>query len=263
MNPRSDSAAPFGRHLKIWRSQRGLSQLELAHRTEISQRHISFIETGRSRPKAQVIHRIAEALEIPLRERNLLLQSAGLPPVFEEKPLSDDALGPFRRAIDHILEGHEPYPAFVINRWWEVVDANQAGRRFSPLDGEASVTTIDLFLAPGPWRDSMENFAEVAWVFLQRMQREVAEAGQDDRLEALLQKAQEYLKDVPKPLDNDCSELVLCPRFRIGDQVLSTISMMSRFGSAREITLDELRVELLFPGDAAAEAFFHQVAEAQ
>jgi len=254
------SPTPFGRHLKLWRAQRGLSQLALAHRAEVSQRHLSFIETGRSRPKAKIVHRIAEALDIPLRERNALLEAAGLPATFQEKPLSDSSMAPFRQAISSMLESHEPFPAFVINRWWEIVDANQAGRRLSPGLAETGLTTVDLFLGPGPWRDRMENFAEVAWIFLERMQREIADTGKDARLKALVERAREYLKDVPRPAENQGSDLVLCPRFRMNGQTLSTVSMIARFGATREITLEELRVELLFPGDPAADAFFRQAA---
>ena len=258
--PVSDS--PFGRHLRSWRRQRGLSQLELALQAEVSQRHISFIETGRSRPKRAMVHRVAEALDVPLRERNVLLEAAGLPPTYPERPLSDAALSPFRAAIERLLTGHEPYPAWVINRWWEVVDANLAGQQMWPPTAETGLTAVDLFLGPGPIREMIENFAEVAWLFLRRMRREVAQAGRDERLDALLERAEGYLEEVPVPPESETSDLVLCPRLRIGNQVIKTLSMVSRFGSTREVTLDELRVELLFPADETAEAFFRDTAKA-
>ena len=253
------AVSPFGRHLRLWRKRRGLSQLELAHRAEVSQRHLSFIETGRSRPKQDVVHRVAEALAVPLRERNTLLEAAGLPARFAERQLSDEILAPFRDAIGRILKSHEPYPAYVINRWWEVVDANRAGSQFWPKSSETGLSSVDYFLAPGPGREMIENFSEVAWLFLRRMRREIAEAGPDPRLEALLERAEAYLEDVPRPSATQAagsSDVVLCPRLRIGDRVIRTITMVARFGSAREVTLDELRVELVFPGDAEAEAFF-------
>jgi transcriptional regulator with XRE-family HTH domain len=133
MAERAMSATAFGRQLRLWRSWARLSQLELALRASLSQRHLSFIETGRSRPGTDVVLRIAEALEIPLRDRNRLLESAGLGPHYPEVELTDLVSAPFRAAVAHLLEAHEPYPAFVLNRWWDVVDANRAARQLSSL----------------------------------------------------------------------------------------------------------------------------------
>lgn len=252
------AATAFGRHLKQWRRHRGLSQLELAVRTDMSQRHISFIETGRSRPGRDVIHRIAEALEIPLRERNALQAAAGLAPSYPEVPLTDGAAAPFRDAVRKMLEAHEPYPAYVVNRWWDVVGANPAGLRLFPPAGDGPVNAVDAFLGPGPFRDMIENFSAVAWVFLRRLRRDVANAGPDERLQELLERAESYMAAVPPGDDDPGSELVVCPRLRVGDRLIRTVSMVARFGNAREVTLDELRVELIFPGDAEAEAFFRQ-----
>ena len=253
----------FGRHMKQWRRQRGLSQLELSVRADVSQRYLSFIETGRSRPRGDVVQRVAEALEIPLRDRNILLEAAGLAPRYPELPLSDEASAPFRNAIRSMLESHEPYPAYVINRWWELIDANAAGRRFFPQTGDGPINLVDATLGPGPTRDTIENFSAVGWLFLRRMRREVADSGPDERLHELLERAEAYMKDVP--VDDGGgpgSELVVCPQIRIGEQVIKTVAVVARFGTAREVTLDELRVELVFPLDEEAEAFFRQSAQA-
>ena len=109
----------FGHYMKQWRRQRGLSQLDLAVRADVSQRHVSFLETGRSRLGENVVHKVAEALQVPLRDRNILLEAAGLASAYPEISLADEAAAPFYAAIRRILESHEPYPAFVINRWWE------------------------------------------------------------------------------------------------------------------------------------------------
>jgi transcriptional regulator with XRE-family HTH domain len=254
-------ATAFGRYLKQWRRQRGLSQLDLAMRAELSQRYISFIETGRSRPGSQVVHKVAEALEIPLRERNAMLVAAGLATAYPEMPLSDNGIAPFRHAIQRMLEAQEPYPAYVINRWWDVVDANAAGyRMFRPV-GDDPVNAVDILFGPGPFRDVVENFAAVAWTFLHRLRREIANAGPDERLQQLLERAEASMKGVPAPREDLGSDLVVCPRLKIGDQVITTVSMVARFGHAHEVTLDELRVELVFPADAAAETFFRQSAQ--
>jgi transcriptional regulator with XRE-family HTH domain len=240
----------------MWRRQRGLSQLDLAIRADLSQRHVSFIETGRSRPGEGVVHRVAEALEVPLRDRNILLEAAGLAASYPEVPLSDGVAAPFRNAIAKLLESHEPYPAFVINRWWELTDANAAGRRIFPLTGDGPISLVDTVLGPGPIREMIDNFPAVAWTFLRRMRREVADSGPDERLQELLARAEAYMKDVPVADENASAELVICPHLRIGDQVIKTVSMVARFGTAREVTLDAKLVELMFSGDEEAEAFF-------
>ena len=239
-----------------------MSQLDLAIRADLSQRHISFIETGRSRPRVDVVQRVAEALEVPLRDRNILLESAGLAPSYPEVPLSDGAAAPFRAAIGKLLESHEPYPAFVINRWWEMIDANVAGRRIFPLTGDGPISLVETLLGPGPIREMIDNFPAVGWTFLRHMRREVADSGPDERLQELLARAEAYMKDVPVDDENARAELVICPHLRIGDQVIKTVSMVARFGTAREVTLDELRVEFMFPGDEEAEAFFRIGAQA-
>ena len=251
----------FGRYMKQWRRQRGLSQLELAVRADVSQRHVSFIETGRSRPREDVVRKVAEALEVPLRERNILLEAAGLAPGYPEVLLSDGAATPFRNAVQKMLESHEPYPAYVINRWWELIDANAAGRRMLPLTGDGPISLVDVFLGPGPIREMIVNFSAVGWMFLRRLRREVADSGPDERLQELLKRAEAYMKDVPADIENPGADLVMCPHFRIGDQVIKTASMVARFATACEVTLDEIRVELVFPRDEEGEAFFRHSAQ--
>ena len=253
-------AAPFGRQLKRWRRQRALSQLEFVVRADVSQRHISFIESGRSRPKAEVVQKIADALEIPIRERNHLLESAGLAPNYPEVSLSSEKLAPFRNAIEQMLRTHKPYPAYVINRSWELVDANTAGRLLFPWSGEAPVNLLDAFLEPGPFRERIHNFPTVARNVLHRIRSEAANVGHNNRLHELVERAESVVKDLPPSHEEIGSDLVLCPHLEIGGQVIKTIVVVARFGSAREVTLDELRVELVFPGDANAEAFFRGAA---
>ena len=172
------------------------------------------------------------------------------------------AAEPFRNAIRMMLEGHEPYPAYVINRWWDLIDANKAGRRIFPQAGDGPINLVDAVLAPGRFREMIENFSAVGWMFLRRMRREVADSGPDERLQELLERAEAYMKDVPVDVENAAADLAICAHFRIGDRVIKTVSMEARFGTAREVTLDELRVELVFPRDEEAEAFFRDGAKA-
>ncbi len=256
MVERAAPATAFGKQLRLWRSWARLSQLDLANRAGLSQRHLSFIETGRSRPGTDVVLRIATALDIPLRDRNRLLESAGLAPHYPEVGLTDSLSAPFLAAISRLLESHEPYPAFVLNRWWDVVDANAAARRLFPAATDGSVNAVEAFLAPGGMREIIDNFSEVAGMYLRRLQSEVAEAS-DERSLMLLARASELLADVDLGADTG-DRLVICPRLRLGDEVVSTATMVARFGATREVTLDELRVELIFPADAAARSFFER-----
>lgn len=250
----------FGRLLKLWRTHARMSQLELATRADMSQRHLSFIETGRARPGVDVVRRVAHALDIPLRDRNRLLSAAGLAPLYPEVRLSDAAAAPFRAAVRRLLEAHEPFPAFVLDRWWNVVDANPAARRLFPESRNGSPSAVDAFLAPGGLREIVVNFPEVASMYLRRLQAEVAEAS-DERLRDLLARARALLADVPLvDHDPDANDLVICPRLRLGDEIVGTVTMVARFGATREVTLDELRVELIFPADDDAEAYFRRPA---
>ncbi len=181
MTSKTTAATAYGRRLKHWRRHRGLSQLELAHRAQVSQRHVSFIETGRSRPRQEVVLRIAEALEIPLRERNAILEFAGLAPSYPEVPMSSAAAAPFREAVRRMLAAHEPYPAYVINRWWDVVDANSAGRRLFPDLGSGAVNIVEAIFAPGGIREALDNFSAAGWTLLMRLRREVEEAHRTSR----------------------------------------------------------------------------------
>jgi transcriptional regulator with XRE-family HTH domain len=247
--------------MKLWRRQSGISQLELAVRAGLSQRHVSFIETGRSRPGEDVVHKVAEALEIPLRDRNSMLEAAGLTPSYPELTLSDEKAAPYGLIVKKMLDAHSPYPAFVINHWWEMVDANDAGRRFFPVFGDGPVDLVETFLRPGPAREMFDNFPAAGWTFLRRLRREVAHGGPDERLEDLLRRAEAYMEDVPPDLEKPGDDLVVCPNFRIDGRVIKTVSMVARFGTAREVTLDELRVELMYPMDEEADEFFRNLSD--
>jgi transcriptional regulator with XRE-family HTH domain len=252
----------FGRLLRLWRNHARMSQLELAARAEMSQRHLSFIETGRARPGADVVHRVGEALALPLRDRNRLMAAAGLAPHYPEVSLDAASVAPFRSAIRRLLEAHEPFPAFVLDRWWDVVDANRAGQRLFPRVGESYTNVVEAFLAPGGLRDMVVNFPEVASMYLRRLEADVAEAS-DDRLQATLRRARELLADVELIDVDDASDLVICPRLRLGDEIVGTVTMVARFGATRAVTLDELRVELIFPADDIANEWFRQAARAE
>ncbi len=254
---------PFGQALRAWRKQRGFSQLELAVNAQSTPRHISFLETGRSRPGESMVLRLAECLDLPIRDRNALLQSAGLPPAFEEHDLNDEDLRPYRLAVEALLDRHDPYPACALDPLGRVVLVNRAARALWP--GIMDLTpeqSVDAFLGPGPGRDSIENFAEVSWAAVDRMRHE-ANRTQDPRLAQLLERALKHLEGVPRPERAGASpeaSPVISPSLRVGDQIIRTFVTVMRFETAREITMSELRVELVFPLDDGAKQFFEGLA---
>lgn len=257
----------FGRLLRHWRGLRGLSQLALAQETGTTTRHLSYIENGRSRPGRDLVLRLAEALDLPLRSRNELLVAAGLGAEFLENELGSAMLEPYRRALLGAMEAMNPSPAFAVDAVFNLHEANRAARlmltgvRGTAADGSATdgrpMNLVDAFLAPGPSREQIANFPEVAWSWHARLQRATAgRATESEAWHSLRARVEGYLRDVPRPPFDGSGDSVTCPTFRIGGQLIRTIGMTMRFGPSRDVTLEELSVDLLYPRDAAAEAFF-------
>ena len=246
---------PFATRLRQWRRLRHLSQLSLANAAGTTSRHLSFLETGRSRPSKDMVHRLAEALVVPLRARNELLTAAGFAAGFAETPLDAPDLEPFRSAISRLLAQHEPFPAFVLDRHWNIVAANPpAAALFT--DDERNVVRL---MYGGAWQPLVENWEPVAWVGVQRLEDDLHRHPGDPELMALVDLASKAVRGFEQAPDVG-SDLVICPHFRFGDTVVRTVSVVAQFGSARDVTLDELRVELVFPADAEAESFFRSAA---
>jgi transcriptional regulator with XRE-family HTH domain len=252
----------FGQRLRRWRLARGLSQLELAHRSDTTPRHLSFLETGRSRPGHDIVLRLSESLDLPKRERNTLLRTAGLKAVFPEHDLDEPLLQPYLQAVRMILEGHEPYPGSVLDARGKILLANASFHRLLPgaelLSPEQS---IDHFYSQaGPAR--IINWPEVAWMEADRRRRDADRLGSED-LRRLADRAEAHLRDLPRA--NAVSELdpppIVTARWKEGDEILSTFSAVMRFDSARDITMSELRVELIFPADERTETHFRSQAE--
>lgn len=251
---RSASLRPFGEHLRHWRQQRRLSQLELASDAEISTRHLSFVETGRSSPSREMVLRLAERLQVPLRERNALLMAAGYAPMYGERPLDDPALAAARQAVDLILKRHEPFPALAVDRHWNLVAANAmvphllAGADPSLLRGPVNV--LRLSLHPQGLAPRIVNLAQWRHHLLERLGQQVQHSG-DPALVALL----EELLGYPAPtgsrpeLDGAHIGIAVPLRFRSPQGVLSFISTTTVFGTPVDITLQELALETFFPAD--------------
>ena len=243
---------PVGDLLREWRQRRQLSQLDLALAAEISARHLSFVETGRSKPTSDMILRLTEQLDVPLRDRNALLLAGGYAPAYPERRLDEPELAAVSAALRHILAGHEPYPAIVLNRWWELVDSNAA---IATLIGAAApellappVNVLRLSLHPDGMAPSIVNLAEWRGHLLTRLQRQVATTG-DARLAELLTELRGYPggeEGRPEPTD-----VVVPLRFRHGDRELSLFSITAVVGTPMDVTIEELAIESFYPADEA------------
>jgi transcriptional regulator with XRE-family HTH domain len=249
-----EPGSPFGALMRRWRRYRGLSQLGLAFQVGSTPRHVSFLETGRSRPSRQMVLRLGETLGVPLRGRNQLLAAAGLPPAYLEAPVTGAELAPYRAAIDQLLRAHEPYPAMVVDAHWCVLLANGACAALFGGD-VAGVNMVRHMIANPASARAIVNWTEVAWAGLTRLREQLDRAPFDDELRALVALAESVVAGRPRPASPPAA-LVVCPWFRIGDDVVRTIGMAARFDQVAEVTLDELRIELFYPLDAASERFF-------
>lgn len=246
---------PFGEHLRHWRQHRRLSQLDLALHAAISTRHLSFVETGRSVPSREMVLRLSERLDIPLRERNTLLVAAGYAPMYRERGLDDPALSPARQAVELILKSHEPYPAIAIDRHWNLIAANSVVPHLlagvtDPALLQAPMNVLRLSLHPQGLAPQIANLAQWREHLLERVRHQIAASG-DPALGTLLQELQAY--PVPEGadlhLDGEHPGVVMPFQFSTPQGVLSFISTITIFGNPVDVTLQELAMETFFPAD--------------
>ena len=265
--PRSGMPAAFGEQLRNWRQRRRLSQLDLAHEAEISTRHLSFVETGRSAPSREMVLRLAERLNVPLRERNTMLVAAGYAPMYRERPLSDPALAAAREAVELILKSHEPYPALAVDRHWNLVAANamvphlMAGADPSLLQGQVNV--LRLSLHPQGLAPRIVNLRQWREHLLERLHQQVQATG-DAQLAALAGELRGY--PVPEDashalLDGELLGVAMPFQFRTPGGVLSFISTTTVFGTPADVTLQELALETFFPADTFTRDALRRLAE--
>lgn len=260
-------AGGLGALLREWRAVRRFSQLDLALEADVSTRHLSCVETGKSQPSRAVLARLADALEMPLRERNALWLAAGYAPEFAETDLSTPAFAPMRRAIDLILAQQEPYPAFVVNRHWDVLLANAGAARVGDFMMRGKPSRHDNMVRqtfdPDDFRAAIANWEEVAGDLLRHLHDEVAATPEDPKARALLAEALAY-PGVParwRTREMDAPPPPLLTTVLRRDAVeLRFFSTITTFGTPRDVTLDELRIECCFPGDEATTAFCRRLA---
>jgi transcriptional regulator with XRE-family HTH domain len=264
-----DLAAPsrVGALLREWRRRRRLSQLDLALEAGVSARHLSFLETGRSRPSAEMVLHLADQLEVPLRDRNQLLLAAGHAPVYGQRGLEEPEMGPVREMIERVLSGHEPYPAVVVDRHWGMVAGNHAvallTEGVAPHLLEPPVNVLRATLHPDGMAPRIENLPEWRAHLLERLGRQAVVSG-DPALAALHEELASYPGGPPAaPHDPAAGEIAVPLRVRTGERVLAFISTLTTFGTAVDVTVSELSIESFFPADPdTADALREQIAGA-
>ena len=247
--------SPIGELLRTWRRRRSLSQLELSLNASVSSRHLSFVETGRARPSRDMVLRLAEQLEVPLRERNALLLAAGYAPLYAERPLDAPEMDVARLALDRFLRAHEPYPALVVDRQHNLLASNDALgvllEGVAPDLLEPPANGLRVALHPRGMAPRTVNFGEWSAHLLQRLRREVAITG-DSQLESLYEELAAYPGVELRAPHGELTEaeIVLPLRLRDPDGELAFFSTISTFGTTIDITLAELSIEAFYPANA-------------
>jgi transcriptional regulator with XRE-family HTH domain len=250
------SQADFRERLRRWRRHRGLSQLALAGRTGISQRHLSFLELGRASPSRDMVNRLAGALDVPMREHNALLLAAGFAPEWRQRDLAAPDLADVSSALDYILAQQEPYPAVVVDRHWNLIRGNAgAGRLVDFLAGPVApgtqVNLADALVGPDVLRPHLANWAEVVRHFIRSVETDAAADGSVETA-ALLERLMAYkgvaaaLRTGPRKAD---TAPVLAMHFRKGATSLRLFTTIATLGTPRDVTVEELRIECFFPMD--------------
>jgi transcriptional regulator with XRE-family HTH domain len=247
---------PIGKHLRDWRQRRRLSQLNLAGDAEISARHLSFLETGRAQPSREMILRLAEQLDIPIRERNVLLVAAGFAPIFPERRLNDPALALANDAITLALDAHKPYPAFALDRLWRVLASNAAlPELFEGVTEELlapPMNALRISLHPRGLAPRIANLAVWRTHLLYRLRRQV-----DLTADAALVELQRELLSYPAPpevIEHPVDQAIIPLQIHVGGKLLSLFSTTMIFGTPADITLSELALEFFFPANAQTAA---------
>ncbi|RWD61043.1 helix-turn-helix transcriptional regulator [Mesorhizobium sp.] len=255
-----------GSLIREWRTRRRMSQLDLAMEADISQRHLSFVESGRAQPSREMVLHLAEQLSIPLRQRNQLLLAAGFAPSFSERPLTDATLAPAMAAVETVLKGHEPFPALAVDRHWNLVSANAAIAPFLADISEQSllqspVNVLRLSLHPGGVAPRIVNLAEWRAHLLERL-KHLSDAAGDPVLIDLERELRAYPSGLKSSRPAPVEPGIVHPlRLAHGDQVLSFISTITVFGTPLDVTLSELAIESFFPADEQTRAMLVRLAK--
>lgn len=256
----------FGVLLRHWRSVRRISQMDLALDADVSMRHLSCVETGRAQPSREMVIRLAEALAVPLRERNELLLAAGYAPVYRDTALETPELGAARQAVDLLMTQLEPYPVLVLDRYWNILKMNAGATRFLTLfPGCDLITPLNgprMVFHPKGLRPFVENWELVAARIIRRIHREAAENPSDETMKSYLEELLSY-PDVPsrwRMLDfEEDPPPYLTINYRWKNLTLRLFSALTTFGTPQDIALQEMRIESFFPADESTSALLHRL----
>ncbi|CAM2147206.1 Helix-turn-helix domain-containing protein [Pararobbsia alpina] len=264
----------FASALRYWRDKRGLSQLRLSTEADISQRHISFLESGRSQPSRELILRLGTVLDIPLRQRNVMLLCAGFAPAYQERSLSDPEMSAVKQALDFMLAQQTPYPAIVVDRLWNLVMTNAPGSMFFkwlleldpdlPLPGDGDANVIRLTLDPAGARRHFLNWERVASDALLWIQREAMGDGPGSEAQVLLDSllAMPGIEAATRMPNLESNALPFVPlQIRKDGVDLNLFSAITTLGTPHDVTVHELRIETFFPADAATADWFRMRAQ--
>ena len=248
-----------GAYLREWRGKRHMSQLQLANEAEISARHLSFLETGRAQASREVLLRLSEQLDIPLRERNVILLAAGYAPVFEERPLASPEMAAARQAVERVLKGHEPFPALAVDRHWQLVSANANVAPLLAGVDEAllkpPINVLRLSLHPSGLAPRIANLTEWRAHLLMRLRTQIGQTADAVLIDLLAELSKFPATNMLKPLmppPRDETARVFVPFQLVTDAgKLSFLSTTTVFGTPIDVTLSELALECFFPADDA------------
>jgi len=268
LSARATQDSGFSGLLRTWRQKRRLSQLDLALSSGVSQRHVSFLESGRANPSRNMILQLSETLDVPLRDRNDWLTAAGFAPLFRTRALDDPQMAQVMNAVRMILAAHEPFPAVAMDRAWNVRMSNgpfdamcgMLGEDIWDRVGGGSRNLMRLFFHPEGIRALVINWAAVGPLIWRRAQREADMLGGQEMKAVLAELAPHQGAEVLWSAADAALVPVLPFNIRIGEQVISMFAIISTLGTAQDITADELRIETLFPGDPRSEALFRGMA---
>lgn len=243
----------FGQMLRAWRRRRRLTQLGLSVAADVSTRHLSFLENDKATPSRQMVLDLSEHLDVPLRERNHLLTAAGFAPLYPQRPLDDPEMSAVKTALDQVLQGHEPYPAIAVDRYWNILAMNAPAALFAQdVDDEVLGPPINAYrigLHPHGMAPRIRNFAEFAHHLLARLRHDVTISA-DPELAALLDEVESYpnVRELPR-ITVDPGSVVVPIRLRHPQGELALFTTIATFGTPTDITVDELALETFFPAD--------------
>ncbi len=242
--------------MRDWRRKRRHSQLSLALESDISPRHLSFLESGRANPSRDMVLRLADCLKMPKAEINRTLLSAGFAPLYMARAADHSDLAPVRQAIAGLLENHLPYPAIALDRHWTITGANAAAVNFLGAAGFGGYANLlEAMTDQTPETSSIVNWEETVSLLLARARAEMTSLGDDPVLAGLVGNLAAHLGRHADGVDIDRARAVIPTRFRIGQQTLSLFSTIAQFGTVQDIALDDLKVELMFPLDDVTDRY--------